>query len=102
MPFAGAEAPTDDQYVFLNVPFDKEYTSLFLALIAGLAGLGLTPRCVLEVPSGGRSRLERIFGLISSCSASIHDLSRVTLRVPLKFLDSTCLLSLGSAMPCLK
>lgn len=76
---ADAELPVDGQYVFLNMPFDKEYSPLFLALIAGLAGLGLTPRCVLEVSSGGRSRLERIFGLISSCSASIHDLSRVTL-----------------------
>ena len=79
MPFADAETPVDDQYVFLNVPFDSEYGPLFLALIAGLAGLGLTPRCVLEVSSGGRSRLERIFGHISSCGASIHDLSRVTL-----------------------
>jgi hypothetical protein len=79
MPLADAEAPVDDQYVFLNVPFDKEYNPLFLALIAGLTGLGLTPRCVLEVPSEGRSRLERIFVLISSCDASIHDLSRVSL-----------------------
>lgn len=78
MPFADAGAP-DDQDVFLNVPFDREYSPLFLALIVGLTGLGRIPRCVLEVPSGGRSRLERIFGLISNCGASIHDLSRVTL-----------------------
>ena len=70
---------TDAKSVFLNVPFDTEYNSLFLALIAGLAGLGLKPRCVLEVPSGGRNRLERIFGLIASCGASVHDLSRVAL-----------------------
>src|SRR6185295_6928929 len=72
-------APVDPKSVFLNVPFDEEYSPLFLALIAGLAALGRTPRCVLEVPSGGRNRLERIFGLIASCGASIHDLSRVTL-----------------------
>ncbi len=52
--------------------------------MAGLAGLGRTPRCVLEVPSGGRNRLERIFALIASCEASIHDLSRVGLSGKLK------------------
>jgi hypothetical protein len=73
-----AESSVDEQSVFLNVPFDPEYNSLFLALIAGIAGIGRTPRCVLEVPSGGRNRLERIFDLISNCGSSIHDLSRVT------------------------
>lgn len=71
--------PVDPQSVFLNVPFDAEYSSLFIALIAGLAGVGRTPRCVLEVPSGGRNRLERLFSLMASCGSSIHDLSRVTL-----------------------
>lgn len=79
MPSADSEAPVDPKSVFLNVPFDEEYGPLFLALITGLAALGRKPRCVLEVPSGGRNRLERIFGLIASCGASIHDLSRVTL-----------------------
>ena len=65
--------------VFLNVPFDRRYESLYLALIAGLSGLGLTPRCVLEVPAGARNRLERLFALLRSCGASIHDLSRVEL-----------------------
>src|SRR3954452_22532879 len=75
-------APVDGQSVFLNVPFDADYAPLFLALIAGLTALGRTPRCVLEVPSGGRNRLERIFGLLESCGASIHDLSRITLSEP--------------------
>jgi hypothetical protein len=79
-----AEPPAlvDRQSVFLNVPFDSEYSSLFIALIAGLTALGRTPRCVLEVPSGGRNRLERIFSLMESCGASIHDLSRITLCGP--------------------
>jgi hypothetical protein len=53
-------APVDPKSVFLNVPFDKEYGPLFLALIAGLAGLGRTPRRVLEVPG----ELARHRGLI--------------------------------------
>jgi hypothetical protein len=75
-----------DLTVFLNVPFDKRYRPLFIALIASLTALGREPHCVLEVPSGGKNRLERIYSLIASCGSSLHDLSRVTLsgsfRVP--------------------
>jgi hypothetical protein len=42
-----AIAPSD---VFINVPFDPQHEKLFLALLAGLVGLGLNPRSVLEVP----------------------------------------------------
>ena len=69
----------DSQSVFLNVPFDLAYRPKFIALIAGLTALGRTPRCVLEVEADGASRLDRLLGLISSCGASIHDLSRVSL-----------------------
>ena len=64
--------------VFLNVPFDKEYERLYVALIAGLVRLGLRPRCVLEIPTQ-ENRLRRIFKLIQSCGSSIHDLSRIEL-----------------------
>ena len=77
-------APTDQQSVFLNIPFDREYSPLFVALIAALTGLGRKPRCVLEVPASGKDRLGRIFELLSSCGSSIHDLSRVALSGPLQ------------------
>lgn len=70
--------------VFLNVPFDPKYRGLLVALIAGLTVLGREPHCVLEVPSSGENRLERIHALIANCSASVHDLSRVGLWGPLK------------------
>lgn len=70
--------------VFLNIPFDPRYRDLFLALIAGLTALGGEPHCVLEVPSAGLNRLERIYDLIASCAASIHDLSRAGLSGPLR------------------
>lgn len=63
---------------FLNVPYDRKYESLFLAFITGLCGFGLTPRATVEIP-GSQRRLERILHLISECSYSFHDLSRVTL-----------------------
>lgn len=64
--------------VFLNIPYDKRFQSLYLAYIVGLSELGLTPKATLAIP-GGISRLDRIFALIQSCRYSIHDLSRVQL-----------------------
>lgn len=64
--------------VFLNIPFDEGYGRLYLALIAGLTTIGLTPRSVLEIPPV-QNRLERLIELIQSCGSSIHDLSRVEL-----------------------
>src|SRR5688500_13444601 len=68
--------------VFLNLPFDdiRGYEDCFLAYVAGLLALGLVPRSVLEIPSGGRDRLTRIFRLMRECRYSIHDLSRIELR----------------------
>ena len=78
-----AVSPSD---VFVNVPFDSQHETLFLALIAGLVALGLNPRCVLEVPPS-TDRLRRLYNLVRACPFSIHDLSRVQLssrpfRVP--------------------
>jgi len=64
--------------VFLNIPFDDEYEDCFVALIAGVAGLGLLPTSVLDVAASDQ-RLRRIFEHLSRCRYSIHDLSRVEL-----------------------
>jgi hypothetical protein len=63
---------------FLNIPYDKEFEPLYLAFIAGLAGFGLIPQAVLQIPESQR-RLDRILSLIRSCKISFHDLSRVEL-----------------------
>jgi|SRR5712692_5255710 len=63
---------------FLNIPFDNQYESLYLAFIAGLSGFGLTPQTVLQIP-GSHRRLDRLTKLISTCHYSFHDLSRVEL-----------------------
>jgi hypothetical protein len=65
-------------HVFVNVPFDRRYEPLFVALLVGIVGAGAHPRCVLEIPDDGRGRLKRLFDLIAECPISIHDLSRVT------------------------
>jgi hypothetical protein len=72
--------------VFINIPFDRRNEYLYLSLIAAIVGLGLAPRCVVEIRHDA-ARLKRIFDLIRSCKYSIHDLSAVRLsrgpfRVP--------------------
>lgn len=68
----------DPKAVFLNIPYDEEFRSLYVAYIVGLYHLGLVPHIAAEIPGGAR-RLERIFDLIQGCRYSIHDLSRVEL-----------------------
>ena len=70
--------------VFINVPFDRRSEWLYLALVAGIVGVGLNPRCVVELPRS-RDRLRRIFDLIRSCPYSIHDLSCVRVAGAGKF-----------------
>jgi hypothetical protein len=66
----------DTKSIFLNVPFDERYESLFVTLVGALILLGQKPRCVLEVRERGDGRLARIYDLIRTCRISIHDLSR--------------------------
>jgi len=63
-------------HIFLNVPFDDRYQSLFLALVTGVVAHGATPRCVLEFRAS-ETRLKRLRTLIHQCGVSFHDLSRV-------------------------
>ena len=64
--------------VFLNIPYDDQYTNLYFAFIAGLCAFGLDPRATLEIATGER-RLNRIIDLMTRCHYSIHDLSHVQL-----------------------
>src|SRR6266700_1127205 len=68
--------PAANLDVFLNVPYDDQFSSLFVAYVIGLVALGLAPRASLEIP-GGAARLDKITDLIGHCSQSVHDLSRV-------------------------
>jgi hypothetical protein len=65
--------------VFLNIPYDQGFESLYLAYIAGLRAFRLEPRATLQIP-GGQRRLDRILDLIGGCRYSFHDLSRVELN----------------------
>jgi hypothetical protein len=64
--------------VFLNIPYDQGFRSLYLAYIVGVVNLGFEPRATLGLP-GGTRRLDKILSEIQGCRYSIHDLSRVGL-----------------------
>ena len=64
--------------VFLNIPYDRGFRSLYLAYITGLVNLGLEPRVTLGLPDSTR-RLDKILSEIQGCRYSIHDLSSVGL-----------------------
>jgi hypothetical protein len=76
-------ATPDPNAVFINVPFDSSYESLFVTLVGSLVFLGQEPHCVLEVREKGDGRLIRIVELMRTCRMSIHDLSRT--GTPVRF-----------------
>lgn len=61
--------------VFLNVPFDASYRSLFEALVFCVIDCGFEPRCALEASDGGRVRVEKIARIIADCTFGVHDIS---------------------------
>jgi hypothetical protein len=63
--------------VFLNIPYDPQFTRQYLAYITAVSALSLVPEATLGIT--GNRRLDRIASLIERCAYSIHDLSRVQL-----------------------
>lgn len=69
-------SPPYEQSVFINCPFDKEYSPILQALAFCITDLGLYPRIAPENSDNATPRLERIIELIRSSKFGIHDLSR--------------------------
>lgn len=65
-----------EQNVFINCPFDSQYTPLFEAIVFTIADCGFRPVCARERMNSGQIRLEKITELIRDSRYSIHDLSR--------------------------
>jgi hypothetical protein len=64
--------------VYINCPFDAEYSVLFDAVLFSAVCCGFMPRSALESGSVAEPRLSRITRALFSCRYSIHDLSRST------------------------
>jgi hypothetical protein len=65
--------------VFLNVPFDPQYETLFHALIFAIHDCGFIARCARECDNASETRFEKLMRIIGGCKYGVHDISRTTL-----------------------
>lgn len=65
--------------VFINCPFDRDYDSIFEAIVFTVHACGFIARCAKEYQDSDDIRIEKIFGIIQECKYGIHDLSRTDL-----------------------
>ncbi|MFP5247234.1 MAG: hypothetical protein ACLGH0_11115 [Thermoanaerobaculia bacterium] len=71
--------PDFDRNVFINCPFDAEYTPILEAIVFAVHDAGFRPKSALERLDSSEVRLQKIIRLIRNSRYSIHDLSRVEL-----------------------
>lgn len=74
---AGGHTSTDD--VFINCPFDADYSPIFRSLIFSIFACGFRARSARELDDGGQTRIDKLYNLIKECRYGIHDLSRTEL-----------------------
>lgn len=70
------EARTSIDDVFINCPFDAQYSVVFDALVFTIHACGFRPRCSKELDDGSQTRIAKIYNLIAECRYGIHDISR--------------------------
>ncbi len=94
----GALVVDPTKSVFIDCPFDDEYSALFDAIVFATVCCGFIPRSALESGTVSDPRLTRIIRAMSSCRYSIHDLSRCTGEGSDNFARFNMPLELGMAM----
>ena len=62
--------------VFINCPYDRDFSSTFDSIVFATSCCGFLPRCAIESGSTSIPRMDRITHAICSSKYSIHDLSR--------------------------
>jgi hypothetical protein len=65
--------------VFINCPFDPQYSRFFEAIVFTIIRCGFVPRCALEIDDGAGTRIDKILALIGECPLGIHDICRTEL-----------------------
>lgn len=70
--------PSPDD-VFINCPFDRDYSESFQAIVFTIFACGFRPRSAREIDDGAQARLDKIVEIIRQCRLGIHDLSRTEL-----------------------
>jgi hypothetical protein len=70
--------PEYEKNVFINCPFDHQYTPIFEAVVFSIHDAGFRPKCARERLDSSQIRLHKIVELIAASRYAIHDLSRTT------------------------
>ena len=70
---------TSKSDVFINCPFDIDYSPIFDALVFVVYACGFRPRSARELDDNGQTRIEKLYNIIDECRFGIHDLSRTEL-----------------------
>ncbi|MCP5053013.1 MAG: nucleotide-binding protein [bacterium] len=65
--------------VFINCPFDHQYTQIFNAIVFTVFDCGYTAHCARELDDSLDVRINKITKIISECKYGIHDISRTEL-----------------------
>jgi hypothetical protein len=91
---------TFEKNVFINCPFDEEYTALLRPLLFTVLFLKLTPRIALEKLNSGQPRIEKILRLIRQSKFGIHDLSRIRARKRGEWFRLNMPLEIGADLAC--
>lgn len=84
--------------VFLNYPFDREFTSLANAMNFAVVAGGLLPLCAYDITTPDRPRLELLVDAIRNCQYSAHEFSRSTGGGPNNFARMNMPIEMGMAL----
>jgi hypothetical protein len=91
-----------EQNVFINCPFDRDYTPIFEALIFTVFDCGFRPVCARERMNSAQIRIDKITDLIRDSYYSIHDLCRTETDERYSLPRFNMPLELGIALGCMK
>ncbi|MCW3110460.1 MAG: hypothetical protein JWQ09_4966 [Segetibacter sp.] len=72
---------TYKDHVFINCPFDTEYSLNLQAIVFTVYGCGFYPVSALSEDNALVNRLSKIENLIEGCQYGIHDISRTELNL---------------------
>jgi hypothetical protein len=75
-----ASKPGYNDYIFINCPFDDNYTPLLQAIIFTVYRCGFMPVNALIEEDSSSNRLDKIVNWIKNCRYAIHDISRTELN----------------------
>jgi len=91
-----------EQNVFINCPFDRDYSAIFDAIVFTVFDCGFRPVCARERMNSAQIRIDKITDLIRDSRYSIHDLSRTEVDERYSLPRFNMPLELGIALGCMK